>query len=64
MTSASSILEAGRSKPVFWDKLGWSGEGGGWGVQDGRTHVHPWLINVDVWQKPSQYCKVIILQLK
>ena len=27
-----------------------------------RTWVHPWLIHVDVWQKASQYCKVIILQ--
>ena len=37
------------------------GEGGGsgWG-----THVHPWLILVNVWQKPLQYCKVISLQLK
>ena len=32
--------------------------------QDGGTHVHLWLIHVDIWQKPSQYCKVIILQLK
>ena len=29
-----------------------------------KTHVHPWLIHVDVWQKPPQYCKVISLQLK
>ena len=43
-------------------KLGW--DGGGCGVQDWGTHVHPWLIHVNVWQKPSQYCKVIILQLK
>ena len=35
------------------------GEGSGWG-----THVHPWLIHVNVWQKPLQYCKVISLQLK
>ena len=33
-------------------------------VQDGGTPVHPWLIHVNVWQKPSKYCKVIILQLK
>ena len=34
-------------------------EGGlGWG-----THVNPWLIHVNVWQKPLQYCKVISLQL-
>ena len=30
----------------------------GWG-----THVTPWLIHVNVWQKPLQYCKVISLQL-
>ena len=33
------------------------------GVQDGWTNVYPWPIHGDVWQKPSQYCKVIILQL-
>ena len=32
--------------------------GSGWG-----THVNPWLIRVNVWQKPLQYCKVISLQL-
>ena len=42
---------------------GWGGEGGGRGVQDGETHVHPWVIHVDVWQKP-EYCKQIIIQLK
>ena len=31
----------------------------GWG-----THVYLWLIHVNVWQKLSQYCKVMILQLK
>ena len=30
----------------------------GWG-----THVNPWLIHVNIWQKPLQYCKVISLQL-
>ena len=40
--------------------MGWRRrEGGsGWG-----THVNPWLIHVNVWQKPLQYCKVISLQL-
>ena len=28
------------------------------------TYVYLWLIDVDVWQKPTQYCKAIILQLK
>ena len=27
------------------------------------THVNPWLIHVNVWQKPLKYCKVISLQL-
>ena len=41
--------------------IGWRGrwEGGlGWGI-----HVTPWLIHVNVWQNPLQYCKVISLQL-
>ena len=25
-------------------------------------YVYPWLIHVDVWQKPTQYGKAIILQ--
>ena len=31
----------------------WKGDSG-WG-----THVYPWLIHVNIWQKPLQYCKVI-----
>ena len=41
--------------------MGWGGrrEGGSrWG-----THADPWLIHVNVWQKPLQYCKVFRLQL-
>ena len=41
--------------------IGWRGrweEGSGWGI-----FVNPWLIHVNVWQKPLQYCKVISLQL-
>ena len=26
--------------------------------------MYTWLIHVHVWQKPTQYCKAIILQLK
>ena len=29
-----------------------------------ETYVYLWLIHVDVWQKPTLYCKAIILQLK
>ena len=32
------------------------------GLRRGR-HVNPWLIHVNIWQKPLQYCKVISLQL-
>ena len=31
---------------------------------DRKKHNPPWLIHVNVWQKPLQYCKVISLQLK
>ena len=64
MPSASSMHEAGHPKPVLWDNpVGWGGVGAGRGVQAGGTHVYPWLTPVDVGQKPSQYCKVIIFQL-
>jgi len=53
--------ETGCSGLVHWDDPeGWDREGGGREDQD----VHPWLIHVNVWQKPLQYCKVISLQLK
>ena len=65
MTNASSMHEAGHPKLVLWDNPeGWGGEGGGKGVQDGGTHIHPWLIHVHVWQKPPQYCKIIGLKIK
>ena len=46
----------GRPRGIRWGAR-WEG-GLGWG-----THVNPWLIHVNVWQKPLQYCKVISLQL-
>ena len=58
MTSESSMCEAGHLKSVLWDNPeGWNEEGGGRGLD-------AWLIHVNVWQKPPQYCKVISLQLK
>ena len=65
MTSASLMHEARHSKLVFQDTPeGWGVERSGEGVQDGGIHVHLWLIRVNVWHKPQQYCKVISLQLK
>ena len=53
------VLRAGA---LGWPRgMRWGGRwewGSGWG-----THVHPWLIHVNVWQKPLQYCKVISCQL-
>ena len=62
IASPGSMHETGRSGPVHWDDpKGWDGDGGGrWGSEWG-THVHPWLIHVNVWQKPLQYFKVISL---
>ena len=48
--------EGSHPRGMGWGRR-WEG-GSGWG-----THVYPWLIHVNVWQKPLQYCKVISLQL-
>ena len=39
---------------------GWDGMGGGRQVQEGGV-IYQWPIHADVWQKPTQYCKAIIL---
>ena len=60
----SSIYDSGNPKPVLCDNLeGWDGEAGGSGGSRGTGHmcVHLMLIHVDVWQKQSEYCQVIIL---
>ena len=50
---------------VLCDNLeGWNGVGGGREVQEGEDMCILWLIYVDVWQKPTQHCKTIILELK
>ena len=59
------MYDAGNPKLVLCDNLeGWGGDGGERGVRERGAHVYLWPIHVDVWQKPSQYYKVIILQLK
>jgi len=50
---------------VLCDKLeGWDGVVGGREGRKEGTYAYLWLIHVDIWQKPIQYCKAIILQLK
>ena len=36
----------------------------GGGGQEGGNHVYLWLIHAEVWQKPAQQWKAIILQIK
>ena len=46
---------------MFCNNLeGWGGVGG----ELEETCVYLWLIHADVWQKPTQYHKAIVLQLK
>ena len=46
------------SKLVHWDNPeGWNGEGGERGVQDGVTHVHPWLIDVNAYKNHHNIVK-------
>ena len=53
------VLRLGALGRPLWGRVERKvGGGSGWGI-----HVNPWLINVNVWQKPLQYCKVISLQL-
>ena len=61
IASPGSMHETGSSGPVHWDDPeGWDG-GVGW--DKGSRWGNLWLIHVNVWQKPLQYCKVISLQL-
>ena len=45
------------------DPEGSGGEGSGRGDWDFTCIINPWLIHVNVCQKPLQHCKVISLQL-
>ena len=47
-----------KSKTVL---MGWEAEGR---FKREGLFIYQWLIHVDIWQKPTQYCKAIILQLK
>ena len=59
------VYEAGHPNLVFCDNLEEQGkEESGRVFKMEETHVYLWLIHIDVWQKPSKYCKPIILQLK
>ena len=47
--------EAGCSGLMHWDDPeGWDWEGRWEGGSGWGAHVYPWLIHVNVWQKPPQ----------
>ena len=51
ITSPGSMHETGCSELVHQgDPEEWNEEGGGRAASGWRTHVHPWLIHVNVWQ--------------
>ena len=62
LAQAGCMRQVLRAGALGWPRgMGWGGRrevGSGWGA-----HVNPWLIYVNIWQKPLQYCKVISLQL-
>ena len=50
-------LESEAVRPVLCEV----GCGGRWeGGSDRGDYVYLWLIHVDTWQKPIQYCKAIV----
>ena len=65
IASGSLLCNAGSSNLVLCDNLaGWDGMVSGRRSQRLGAYVCLWLVHIDVWQKPTQYCKAIILHLK
>ena len=59
----NAICQESKIKNKFWGGMGWE-TGGGREVHRAGIYVYLWLTHVNVWQKPTQYWKIIILQLK
>ena len=55
MTSPCSKHETALKAGALGQARGMGWEGGGSGGSEWGTHVHPWLIHLSEWQKPSQY---------
>ena len=60
IASGNLLYDSGNSDPG--SVMGW--EVGGRFQGEGTKMYTYGLIHIDVWQKPTQYCKAIILQLK
>ena len=62
IANGNLLYDAGNPKPVLCDNLeGWIGWEVGGRFKEEGTYVYQWLIQADIWHKPSQYCKLIIL---
>ena len=60
IASGNLLYDAGSSNLVLCDNLeGWDGVRGRFKWEGIRVYL--WLIHVDIWQKPMQYFKAIIL---
>ena len=61
-------MTQGTQTGALWQprEVGWGGrwEGGSRGIGYIYIYIYLWVIHADVWQKPIQYCKAIILQLE
>ena len=63
MACGSSMHEGTQSRCSGTTQRDGVGRKVGGGFRMGESHVYLCLIHVDVWKKPSYYCKEIILQL-
>ena len=60
----AAVWAQGAQPGALCNLEGWD-EGEGQGVaQEEGVYAYLWLIHTVVWQKPTQYCKAIIFQLK
>ena len=66
LDSGKLLYDSESSNWVLCDNVeGWDGVGGGVGGSRRREHTYTYgQFMLILWQKPTQYCKAIILQLK
>ena len=57
-------MTQGGQTGALWNLEGWGGVGVGREGQEAEDACASMVSHVDVQQKPTQYCKAIILQLK